>query len=74
MAIGPDFSLMYGGTQSNPRVTGGKAEAGRGQIMKLRKLRHGLALVLMLGLAACGTIEGFGRDLSGAANRTSRLF
>ncbi|MDG1279871.1 MAG: entericidin EcnA/B family protein [Pseudorhodobacter sp.] len=42
--------------------------------MNMRKLRHGLALGFLVALASCGTVEGFGRDLSGAAERTSRLF
>jgi len=31
------------------------------------------ALLLLAALAGCGTIDGIGRDLSGASNRVSNM-
>jgi|GEM_PF-2430564 len=31
------------------------------------------ALLLLAALAGCGTVEGFGRDLSGASNRVYNM-
>jgi predicted small secreted protein len=40
----------------------------------LTKLRPLIAITLLAALAACGTVEGFGRDISSASNRASQLF
>ncbi|MGO4907914.1 entericidin, EcnA/B family [Pseudorhodobacter sp. W20_MBD10_FR17] len=37
-------------------------------------LRTLIALTLLAGLTACGTIDGIGRDISSASNRASQLF
>jgi predicted small secreted protein len=42
--------------------------------MITQKHRFWLCMGLLLALAACGTVEGIGRDISGASNRASRWF
>lgn len=45
-----------------------------GQSMtKQRILRPLLALILLGALTACGTVEGIGRDISGASQRVSDM-
>ncbi|WP_269430753.1 hypothetical protein [Pseudorhodobacter wandonensis] len=41
---------------------------------KLPSLSTLVALTLLAALGACGTVEGFGRDISSASNRASQLF
>jgi predicted small secreted protein len=38
------------------------------------KLRPLIAIALLATLAACGTVDGIGRDISSASNRASQLF
>jgi len=38
-----------------------------------RLLRPLLALLLLGALASCGTVEGIGRDISGASRRVSDM-
>jgi predicted small secreted protein len=40
----------------------------------LSKLRPLVAIALLAALAACGTIDGIGRDISSASNRASQMF
>ncbi|RUS60406.1 entericidin EcnA/B family protein [Pseudorhodobacter sp. E13] len=37
-------------------------------------LRPAMALLLLAALAACGTVDGIGRDLSSASNMVSDMF
>lgn len=37
-------------------------------------MRYLLLGAMVAGLAGCGTVEGFGRDLSGGANRVAGWF
>lgn len=39
----------------------------------LTKARPLVLLALLAALAACGTIDGIGRDISGASNRVSGM-
>lgn len=39
----------------------------------LTKARPLALLALLAALAACGTIDGIGRDISGASNRVSQM-
>ncbi len=41
--------------------------------MRHRILRPVLILVLLGTLSACGTVEGIGRDISGASRRVSDM-
>jgi predicted small secreted protein len=43
-------------------------------VTHLPKLRHLVALALLAALAACGTVDGIGRDISSASNRASQFF
>lgn len=42
--------------------------------MRARGLRKLLVGAMLAALAGCGTVEGFGRDLSGGANRVAGWF
>jgi predicted small secreted protein len=42
-------------------------------IRTLTKTRPVALLVLLAALAGCGTIDGIGRDISGASNRVSNM-
>jgi predicted small secreted protein len=39
----------------------------------LTRVRPLALLALLAALAACGTIDGIGRDISGASNRVSQM-
>lgn len=40
---------------------------------KTALLRPALALLLLAGLAACGTVDGIGRDISSASNMVADM-
>jgi predicted small secreted protein len=42
--------------------------------MKSSTLLRLSALLVLAALAGCGTIDGIGRDISGASNRVSTMF
>ena len=42
--------------------------------MRIENMKKILVLAVLLGLSACATVDGIGRDISGASNRVSRWF
>lgn len=65
MVIGPGFNPMSGGMSSKQDQETGK---------DMRKILMLGAVAALMGLAACGTVDGVGRDLSGGAQRVGSWF
>lgn len=41
---------------------------------KTARMKNLILVAMILGLSACATVDGFGRDVSGAANRVASWF
>ena len=52
-------------------------QSGQNEVKQMKqtliKARPLVLLALLAALAACGTIDGIGRDISGASNRVSTM-
>lgn len=72
MATGRVFNPMFGGMKQNKTRT---IRAIEDMQMKrtMMKARPLALLALLAALAACGTIDGVGRDISSASNRVSQM-